>query len=253
MASVPKNSRAIEWRRKLYEITSANGRRKANMRELDKNYPAFGFYFRRYVPYAKFGRANPYTLGVGGYFEGDNRGPSTSLKVSSRTYGVVMFNRFGVGHHFAGSDGTHFHPTIGSVVVGMSKVKHTLVEDTLAGPDLFGFKASTAGNNPLIKPSPDIDTFVNMRVDFGSPNKLVITGDVAGDHFPNIEVFILCYRSSRTAMLLDGRTDWGPSTGPMTKLFGAGKSNTIAKLSAALNLDQKGELQTSYTVSSMKL
>ncbi len=221
------------------------------MRELDKRYPSFGFYFRRYVPAAKFGRANPYSLGIGGYFEGDNRQASTSLKVSSRTYGMVIFDQFGVGFHSGGSDGTHFHPTIGSVIVGMSKVKHTLVETTLNGPNLFGFRASTAGNNPLVKPSPDINTFVDMRVDFGNFNKLNISGTVSGDHFPNIEVFLLCLRSARTAMLLDGRTDWGGNTGPMFKLFGAGKSNTIAKISASLILDSKGELATDYTVASI--
>ena len=223
------------------------------MQPVDNKYPVFGFHFRRYVPYAKFGRAHHFNLGMGGYFEGDNRSASTSLKVSSRTYGAVMFNRFGIVHNFAGSSGTHFHPLFGDVVVGMSKVQHTLVEGTLAGPDLFGFKASTAGNNPLVKPSPDINTFVDMRVDFGTPNKLHISGSVSGDHFPNIEVFLLCYRSARSAMLLDGRTDWGGTTGPAMKLFGAGKSNTIAKISASLSLDTKGELATNYTVAWMKI
>lgn len=216
-------------------------------------YPAFGLYFRRYAPFAKFGRANPYTLGFGGYFAGDNRGVSTSINVTSRTYGFVMFNRDGVGYMYASSSGTHFHPTIGDVIVGQSKTNYTIVRDTVNGPDIFGFKASTAGNNPLIKPSPDINTFISVIISFSTPNKLRITGEVFGDNFPNLEVFLLCYRSSRTALLLDGQTTGGPNSGPGTRLYGAHESFSLGKFSAALNLDEKGELSTNSIISSTKL
>ena len=219
------------------------------MPEIDKKHPVFGLHFRRYAPFAKFGRMNPYTGFTGlGYFEGDNRGPSTSLQAASRTYGAVMFNRFGIVHSFFNSSGTHFHPAIGSTVVGMSKVSHTLVRHSIHGPDMFGFKASTAGNNPLVKPSPDINTFVDVVIDFGSQTTLKVSGEAFGDSFPNLEVFLMDYRSSRTAMLLDGQTGGGAHLGPATKLYGASESRSLGRFRANLLLDSKGELRASSTV-----
>lgn len=210
-------------------------------------------HFRRYAPFEKFGRINPYTGFTGlGYFAGDNRGPSTSLQVSSRTYGGVMFNRLGIVYNIAGSSGTHFHPAIGDEIIGISKVS-SVVSHTLDGPELFGFKANTAGNNPLVKPSPDINTFVDVVIDFRTPNSLMITGGAYGDSFPNLEVFLLCYRSSRTAMLVDGRTSGGANTGPATKLYGASEFNLLGKILASLTLDQKGELASNSSVGYIKL
>ena len=225
------------------------------MGEIDTKHPAFGFYYRRYVPFATFGRANPYTMGVGGYFKGDNRGPSTSINysVKSRTYGFVIFNRYGIMHSFADSSGTTFHPTFGDAIEGHSKVNHTMIRGTVNGPDLFGFRSSTAGNNPLIKPSPDINTFVDVVINFGTPNTLKITGEVFGDNFPNLEVFLVCYRSARTALLLDGRTSGGAQTGPMTRLYGSHEHFSLGMISSNLALDQKGELSANSTVSPTKL
>jgi hypothetical protein len=210
--------------------------------------PVFSFIFRRYAPFARFGRANPLTLGFG-YFEGDDRGVSTSQRnTTSRTYGIVFFNRSGPLRLLAGSSGTTFHPAIGDPIVGMAKVGSTLVRDSLAGPDLFSFRASTAGSNPLVPASPDIDTIVHVRIDFGAPKALRITGEVFGDNFPNLEIFILCYHTNQTALLLDGRTGGGRNTGPMLHLWGEGNNNLLARFSAGLTLDERGEMPFSTTV-----
>ena len=210
----------------------------------DPKYPVFGLFFRRYAPFKKFGGINPTPWGTGvlGNFAGDNRGPLTSLKVSSRTYGCVMFNRFGVGYSFAGSSGTHFHPALfWDTITATAKTKFTLVRSTLTGPDLFGFKASTAASNPLVKPSPDINTFVDVTVNFAVPQRLTIRAQAFGDYFPNLEVFLLCFRSARTALLIDGRTPLGPDAGPFS-LPGTGEYHDLGYFSGALALDQKGEL-----------
>ena len=115
----------------------------------DPRYPVYILFFRRYAPFARFGRANPLTVGFG-YFEGDDRDASTEMDVTSRTYAAVFFNRFGPVYDFAGSSGTAFHPAIGSVITGMAKVSHAIVRSTLTGPDLFGFEANSAGGNPLV-------------------------------------------------------------------------------------------------------
>jgi hypothetical protein len=209
--------------------------------------PGFALYFRRYAPFKTFGRANPLTAGFG-TFAGDNRGVSTSLKATSRTYGFVMFNRDGLVHSFASSSGTHFHPAIGAVIVSTAKVRHTAVRTTLAGPSLFGFRASTAANVPLIPGSPDINTFVECTVNYGVRDQLRIAGETFGDNFPNLEVFLVCFASARTALLLDGQTSGGPHSGPATRLFGSKEFFSLAKFSANLSLNQKGELASDYKV-----
>jgi hypothetical protein len=217
------------------------------MCEIDKRYPVFGLHFRRYAPFAKFGRANPLTMGFG-YFAGDDRGVSTSLQNTSRTYAAVMFNKSGVVHQFAGSSGTEFHPAIGSVIKGMAVVKSNLVRTKLEGPSLFEFRASTAGGNPLVPGAPDIDTFIDARIDFGMAKRLRVSGHVYGDDFPNLEVFLICYRTGRTALLVDGQTEGGRNTGPMGHLLGDGADNLLAVFRGDLPLDDEGRLARSSTV-----
>jgi hypothetical protein len=209
-----------------------------------RKYPTFGLYFRRYAPFDTFG-ANP--LGMGQRFEGDKRtAASTSLKASSRTYGIVMFNRNGIVYQISGSSGTEIHPLLWGDIVGMAKVAMTVVRTTLAGPSLFEFTASTAGANPLVPKSPDIDTIVKARVDFGTPGLLRLDGEAFGDNFPNLEVFLLCYRSTHTALLIDGRTTGGRDTGPYTRLFGSHSGHSLGRFSVSLGLNQKGELASDY-------
>jgi len=204
----------------------------------DPRYPVYILFFRRYAPFARFGRFNPLTVGFG-YFEGDDRGPSTNISATSRTYAAVFFNRFGPVYDYAGSSGTEFHPAIGSVIKGMAKVNLAVVRSTLAGPDLFGFEAHSEGGNPLVPKSPDIDTFVSARIDFGRPNKLVISGNVRGDSFPSLEVFVLD-PAQRGALLVDGRATAGRSTGPMLHLMRSGVNNQLATFTVSLDLNQKG-------------
>ena len=214
--------------------------------------PTFGLYFRRYAPFKEFGRGNPYTLGIGGYFAGDNRGVCTSRQVTSRTYGIVLFNKSGVTRFIAGTSGTHFHPVFGDVVVGMSDVHRHLKSSPVTGPDLFGFRASTAGGNPLIKPSPNIDTFVDIKVDFGSPSRMRISGEAFGDNFPNLEIFVVG-RSNRTALLLDGQTTGGPSSGPGTRLYTSHESQSLGKFGMNMALDAQGDLAFDYKASPTSL
>lgn len=226
------------------------------MVEIDKRYPVFGFWFRRYAPFKKFGRINPYQpLGMG-YFDGDNRGPSTSFKVTSRTYGAVFFNHLGIVYNFAGSSGSHYHdPMLPEVITAFDKTKMTLTK-ILPGPEIFSFKTSTSGSNPLMKPAavtPNIDTLANITVDFNSPGKLKITGEAFGDNFPNLEVFLFCYRSSRSALLLDGRTEGWAHTGPMKRLWGKSESLSLGKFVGILPLDEKGELASTSTVGPSKI
>ena len=208
-----------------------------------QKYPTFGLYFRRYAPFKTFGVPS---------FDGDAREASTSLRATSRTYGCVMFNQFNIVHSFAGTSGTHYHSLIWGDMVGMANVSKTVVRTRLEGPGLIEFEASTAGGNPLIPKSPDIDTYVTARFDFGavSPRVMRVSGEVHGDNFPNLEVFLICYRSARTALLIDGRTTGGRRTGPMTRLAGGHRGQSLGRLSGALLLNEKGELTRDSTAAS---
>jgi hypothetical protein len=198
-------------------------------------HPPFGLYFRRYAPFDTFGFG----------FEGDKRsGPSTSLKDTSRTYGCLMFNRAEVFYWFAGTSGTHRDTLLWGRITGFSNVRMNVIVRPGEGPGRVDFTASTAGNMPLLPKTPDIDTRVSVLAEFRSDG-VRIFGTAFGDTFPNLEVFLLCYRSGRTALLMDGRTSGGRNTGPLTRLPGAGVY--LGFFDRQLKLDGKGELAMNYT------
>jgi hypothetical protein len=217
--------------------------------------PAFGLYFRRYAPFSSFGR---FEAGRTGFdFEGDYRTTgSTSLSdpnATSRTYGFVIFNQFDIINKFSGTSGSHFRSwgSGGNTNFGdytaHAKVSMTVVRDRLTGPGLIQFTAHTAGANPFIPGSPNIDTFVKARFSFGSKS-LDVTGETFGDNFPNLEVFLHCYHNKRSALLLDGHTTGDRDSGPATRLIGAHSDQSLGKINANLALDDKRELASDYHV-----
>ena len=208
--------------------------------------PTLGFWFRRYAPFARFGN-----IGMGN-FEGDNRGPSTSLSVTSRTYCCVMFDESGITHSFSNSSGTTFYPYVGSPVHGMSTVHHQVSRTMAAGPGLLEFEAHSEGGNPLVPKSPDIDTFVRVRFDW-LPGVLKVEGEASGDNFPALEIFLYSYVTKNTALLFDGSTTGGPNVGPAKRLFGSHKSHVLGRFRGLLTLDASRDLAMNYTVPKAKM
>jgi len=214
--------------------------------DVDK-YPVFGLYFRRYAPFDTFAGAD-----LMGRSEGDHRtSASTSLQATSRTFGILMFNRTGyLNKSFAGTSGTTTHfEALGFISYGdgygIADVS-IVVLNTFTIPDYFGFVAHTAGGYPLAPAAitPNIDTFIVAQVDFRQPGFMRVTLEAFGDNFPNLEVFIRCYRSGRSALLIDGRTKGDRDTGPYLNLWGSHRDHSLAKIVSALSLDDKGELAT---------
>lgn len=119
----------------------------------------------------------------------------------------------------------------------MASVAITSIRSNEAGPGLLGFTASTAGSNPLIPKSPDIDTKVDVRLDWGLAQTMRVSGGVSGDDFPNLEVFLRCYQSGKSALLVDGRTKRNRYAGPMT-LYGAGKR--LCSFTASIPVSKQG-------------
>jgi hypothetical protein len=215
-----------------------------------RKYPTYALVCRRYAPFETFGVAFPYGMGR---FEGDNRGPSTSLKDSSRIYQVIFFNRYGVVYDYAGTSGTVYESSVWGKIVGHAKITSTVVRGTLNGPDLFAFEASNAGGNPLVKPAPDINTLLRARVDFGLPGTLRIQCDVFGDNFPNLEVFLTSPKSHFTAGLIDGRTSGGRNFGPQTRLWGESRNHRLAGCNAIISLRADQSFASNYTVAPTKM
>lgn len=207
----------------------------------------YGLWFRRYAPFATFG-----SVGIG-EFEGDTRtSASGSISDSSRTYGCVLFDRSRAVRANGGSSGTILFPKFGGPIHGMATVK-TVFRLILSKTGAIEFTAGTEGGNPLVPGAPEIDTVVTAKIDFSTPNRMAISGEVFGDNFPNLEVFVHCYRSRTSAILVDGRTTGGRDSGPGTRLFGAHTTHRIAKFDAALSLDGAGRLTGAYKATASTL
>ncbi|MBM7069608.1 hypothetical protein [Actibacterium sp. 188UL27-1] len=170
---------------------------------------------KRYAPFTTFG---------GGY-HGDGRN-SAKLAGSARTWGFITFDlETGVIKKSALSS-----PTWKTAKPEEKKTQTPRITVTTrsfqAGKEL-NFTAHTEGSNPMVKGSPDIDTFIDIRYRSGK-----IDGCLRGDDFPNAEVFLVqgeltASQQKTSPACIDAQelchfqTKWGPNRGPFTRLFGA--------------------------------
>lgn len=201
----------------------------------------YGLWFRRYAPFATFG-----SIGIG-EFEGDTRTQASgSISDSSRTYGCVLFTRTQAVRAYGGSSGTVLFPKFGGPISGMASVKTAFSRGASKMSGAISFTAGTEGGNPLVPGAPDIDTVVNVDVDFSGPQRMNISGEVFGDNFPNLEVFVYCYRSRASVILVDGRTTGGRDSGPGSRLFGTHTTHRIARFDVTLSLDGAGSITGAY-------
>ena len=206
--------------------------------------PLFALHFRRYAPFKTFGVPS---------FEGDTRKTaSTSLQATSRTHGAVLFNQLGILNQIGRSSGTRDANLVLTFLdrKAMATVSISATRSDIAGPGLLGFTAKTAGSNPLVPLSPDIDTRVKITMEWGSGMMMRIRGKVAGDDFPNLEVFIHCYGSKKSALLVDGRTDRGGRTGPFSL---PGSGGHLCSFNASIPLNNQGHFISNRTCSPIKI
>jgi hypothetical protein len=213
--------------------------------------PTYGLYFRRYAPWKEFGLPR---------FHGDGRGPSTSIHATARTSGRIFFNRYEIVSYLADASPTRRSDVLtwfgASDVVALAKVRMTLARSPVNGPDLIGFSAETAGSNPLVPLSPDINTYVNMEFRFTRDkpvNSVEVSGEVFGDSFPDFEVFLWCLRTDRTALLLDARTTGGKNFGPNDRLPGTNRDLLLGRIKATLLIGAKDELSADYRANTTQM
>lgn len=184
----------------------------------------FGLVLRAYAPFAWFG----------GAFRGDNRGPTTSARVTSRIKSWVDFDPVAgtVGLAHAKSDASHWivgtYAEIGMPVSRVANVQRS--------KDARYFELRAAGSNPLVPPAPPIDMAVGITAAV-RPGRLDVQARLTGDGFPNVEVLIVDHTGARRA-LMSFETPGGAHTGPL-KLFHRGGQPMVG-ISRSYGIDAEG-------------
>ena len=149
--------------------------------------------FRSFHPSKSFGKGRWFVpIGLGRDFSGDNRGFSLLDGASSRiTHRVVADPEKGTvtyagrGRNGTFSDASH-HPYFGTD----TDTPDGYVGRIRTGGNSLSFETGYEGTNPLAYgPTPDIDVDARLSI-VQDGDILSITGQVAGDDFPNTEAFI---------------------------------------------------------------
>lgn len=163
-------------------------------------------FLRRYAPFATFG----------GGFEGDTRTEATTLATATaRTVAVVQFDAISAQAYSSFSDGTRFlgaGPWLAEMIGKKTAKVRAVVSNIVRASTGLSFTMFSAGSNPLVPLSPDIDTYVDFTATFHSGG-MRFEGTVRGDSFPNAEVFVVD-ENKREVLLFDFRTRGGRNLGP---------------------------------------
>lgn len=170
-------------------------------------------YVRNFAPWFLFGPdayAEPFPC-PGDCFYGDNRNFSTSLGVTSRISGTVHLllpmmapltsnvfsNESRALYRIPPFNTATGHPTMKKLFLGDGHLTLHL-----------------AGSNPLVKPSPDIDTHLDITGTI-TEGQLCFSGRLYGDAFPNTEVFVINSKGQATTLLTFATTQ-DRNIGPFT-------------------------------------
>jgi hypothetical protein len=98
------------------------------------------------------------------------------------------------------------------------------------------FALATAGANPIIPLSPDIDIKLDFMA-FINEGSLFVEGVLSGDEFPNSEVYIRDSKGN-PFLLTTFQTDYGPTVGPILALPGNG-DEIMAEFKLGIMLDEE--------------
>lgn len=166
-------------------------------------------------------------------FEGDNRSFSTSPDVTFRTGGFLVFD-IESGDVIEGpnglSSGTRRDEDDAKI---FSEVTST-VEDLNSHLGVIRFSLSTAGSNPIIPLSPNIDIELGFMA-FINEGNLFVEGVLRGDEFPNAEVYIRDSKGN-PFLLTTFQTQYGPTVGPVLALPGNG-DDVMSEFKIGIMLD----------------
>ncbi|MDB4987972.1 MAG: hypothetical protein JWN04_3150 [Myxococcaceae bacterium] len=191
----------------------------------------FGLILRAYAPFKRFG----------GFYRGDNRGPTASSAVTSRVKAWVWFDPIAgtIGSPESKSDESHFAGMFSFIKYNTAGIPNSRISAVKVGSNSIFFRLSASGSNPLFPGAPGIDMQVSMTANVCN-QRLIISADLTGDSFPNVEI-ILSDEGGEQQLLCTYETDGGADTGPL-RLFARGK-NSMSGLSWSYSLTDAGRFR----------
>jgi hypothetical protein len=186
----------------------------------------FGLVARAYAPFKVFG----------GFFHGDNRGPTTRPDVTSRVKTWVVFDPMAGKVYDAKALSDRSSWTLGDrTAVGLPGAR---VDAVSSGKGFMHFHLHAWGANPMTpKGTPNIDMRVIMTVSL-SQGHLNVEAVLSGDQFPNVET-MLQDESGQRRMIATYETDAGKHTGPFTRLPGT-NARTMNAICKSFRVDRRG-------------
>jgi hypothetical protein len=187
---------------------------------------------RSYAPWSHFG----------GGFEGDQRGPTTRLDVTSRiTQKTLLDTRdWKSGGIRVIDEPAYSDPTFSYVTGALTtETPSGNAELTSYGDDLVEVRTNISGKNPLLPESvtPAIDVSTNMRV-FRQGDRLQLTGFMHGDRFPNAELLVTDAKGQ--TLLLDTHETAGTA---FTALWGDRHLHMGRTFDVVVDLDDEGNFE----------
>jgi RHS repeat-associated protein len=186
------------------------------------------------VPYTFIVRSFHPDTDFGFGFHADNRGFSSSMKVTSRVkQHTTLETGDGSLDDFAKCD-VSYHPLGGT---RRAKPRHSAEMTNMSfsdGVSEFTFQTEYAAHNPLI-PSPDIDVSATFYLREDSKNGLLsISAKIVGDGFPSAEALIM---DSKEQTIMLGTHAYVGSVA--TSLWGKGQNNMI-QANFSITVDSDG-------------
>lgn len=152
-------------------------------------------------------------------FEGDNRSFSTSPDATFRTGGFIVFD-IEAGSIVEGPEGLSSGTRVDEDDAKVFAEVKADVDDLNSHLGVLRFSLSTAGSNPIIPLSPNIDIELGFMA-FINEGNLFVEGVLRGDEFPNAEVFIRDSKGN-PFILTTFQTPFKSTTGPLFALPGNG-------------------------------
>lgn len=174
---------------------------------------------------------------MGKNFSGDNRGFSNSNDATARVHHTVTVDpekgTVAYDSKNTRSDASH-HPIYGTATEkpeGYAKMNYA------KDGKVVNFETGYEGTNPLVPgPTPAIDIKANISA-IQNNDKLTIFASVAGDDFPNTEMFVNDASGQSVFLGVDVRAA-GEDANPTILVGGA--TENIMNIAVTINLDKKG-------------
>jgi RHS repeat-associated protein len=193
----------------------------------DGQYP-YPIHIRSFAPFKEFG----------GWFEGDNRGFSTSTYATSRLAQSFIMNTD--NHSYSGlqtSSSPSSHPLLGTATATDDRggISNFVYSNNKDGSTTTSWTSTMAGHNPLVAGSPDIDVKTNFSLtENKAEGTLGVSVSQTGDAFPSAETMI---GDTKGNMLMIGVS---PAIGnPYRSLPGEGDKSMMSA-NFTVTMDGKG-------------